>query len=256
MDKKNIVAYFDRIGLVYKDDYKCDGELLSALQYAHVTSVPYETTDIVDGKSLSLEEDDLFRKVVTEHRGGYCFELNGIFGFLLRSLGYQVDEYMARFLRGESEPPKPRHRVLIVTAGDKKYLCDVGVGSKAPRYPLLLEQGIVQEQCGESYRIESDDFLGTVVMEKTGDGWTRYFSFNDNKQLNKDYYTPSFYCEKHPDSPFLCNMLSLKTDSGRYTVDKDTFRVWEGEEIVAEMKVTGFELEQICLEYFGMTLHR
>lgn len=256
MNAEKVSAYFRRIGLVYNPAEKADIDLLKKLHYAHVVSVPYETTDIVDGISLSLEDDELYEKIVTERRGGYCFELNGIFAWLLRELGYNVDEYFARFLRGEPEPPKPRHRVLAVTINGSKYLCDVGVGSKAPRFPLVMKENIEQEQCGEVYKFIKDDFLGWIIMEKTGNEWTPYFSFTENRQLKKDFYTPSFYCEKHPDSPFLYNMISLKTETGRYTVDKNEFRIWENNAVTDSRTVSDEELEKICVEYFGMTLHR
>lgn len=256
MDKTRVSAYFKRIGLEFDENEPRDARLLKKLQYAHVTTVPYENTEIVDGHPLSLETDDLFRKVVTEHRGGYCFELNGIFGWLLRELGYEITEHFGRFLRGEDEPPKPRHRVLVAHLDDEKYICDVGVGSKAPRYPLLMTPGVEQEQFGETYFIRNDDFLGTVVMEKNGEKAEPFFSFNDNRQLNKDFYTPSFYCEKHPDSIFLVNMFSIKTADGRYTVDKDIFKVWKNGTVVEERQLSPEELEKVCVEYFGMPLHR
>lgn len=256
MNTEKVSAYFRRIGLEYDPGETVDEKLLAKLHHAHIVSVPYETTDIVDGIPLSLEEDDLFQKVVSEKRGGYCFELNGIFAWLLRELGYSVDEYFARFLRGEPEPPKPRHRVLSVTAGGERYLCDVGVGAKAPRLPLVMKEDIEQEQFGEVYKFIKDDFLGWVIMEKVNGEWKPYFSFTENRQLLKDFYTPSFYCEKHPDSPFLYNMLSLKTDTGRYTVDKNEFKVWKDNMVTECRIVTDEELEKICVEYFGMTLHR
>ena len=57
------------------------------------------------GIPLSLKTEDMFNKIVSRKRGGYCFELNGLFSWLLRSLGFEVQEYMAKFLRGEKEIP-------------------------------------------------------------------------------------------------------------------------------------------------------
>lgn len=256
MKKEDIKEYFRRIKLEYNENEPCDSVLLGKLQYAHITSVPYETTEIVDRHPLSLDVDDLFRKIVTEGRGGYCFELNGLFGELLRSLGYEVSEYAARFLRGEPEPPKPRHRVLVAQVDGKRWLCDVGVGCKAPRYPVLIEIGTEQEICGEWYKMETDEFLGNVLMEMKDGKWQPYFSFNDCRQMAKDFTTLSFYCENHPDSPFLVNMLSLKTEKGRYTIDKNEFRIWENDTVIFEKSADEAGLEKICLEYFGMTLHR
>lgn len=252
MTREEIELYFERIGLKYDENEPLGIAQLRRLQFAHVTNVPYETTEIVDGHPLSLEESDLFRKIVTEKRGGYCFELNGLFGCLLRSLGYEVDEYMARFLRGEKEIPKPRHRVLDVKADGKRMLCDVGIGSEAPYYPLEITEGVEQD----GYRFVRDGFLGLVLEEKVDGEWSRYFSFTENKQINKDFLTPSFYCEKHPSSPFLRNMISLKTPDGRMTIDYNTFRIIKNGKIIDEKVLTDTELESVCTKYFGMNIHR
>ena len=73
MDK--VKAYFDRIGLEMPEHIVCDGALLKKIQYAHCTTIPYENLDIIRNIPLSLEEDDLFEKIVVNHRGGYCLSL-------------------------------------------------------------------------------------------------------------------------------------------------------------------------------------
>lgn len=254
--QEKVKLYFERIGLTYTEGLQPNGALLKELQFAHVTHVPYETTEIVDRHPLSLEEDDLFQKVVVERRGGYCFELNGLFAWLLRSLGYRVNEYFGRFLKGEPEPPKPRHRVLEVTAPEGKYLCDVGVGCRAPREPLLITEGVEQPQYGECYKFGRDDFLGWILYEQENGVWSPLFCFNESRMLAKDFYTPSFYCENHPDSPFLRNMLSLKTAEGRVTLDNNTFRIWKNGVVVEECEMSDDALEATVQQYFGMSLHR
>ena len=102
---------------------------------------PYENLDIIRGIPLSLDVDDLYKKVVEEGKGGFCFELNGLFAWLLRELGYGVTEYAARYLRGEKEIPMRRHRVMKVVALDGVWCCDVGIGEVCPRYPVRLIEG-------------------------------------------------------------------------------------------------------------------
>ena len=116
------------------------------------------------------QEDDLFEKIVTRNRGGFCFELNGSFGWLLRELGYEVTDYFARYLRGESSIPMRWHRVLKVLATDGVYLADVGIGEICPREPLKLEEGMVQEQLGESYRLEKEDIQSARVSFEGKEG--------------------------------------------------------------------------------------
>ena len=40
----------------------------------------------------------MFAKIIMKNRGGICFELNGLYNWLLESLGYKVTSYAARFI--------------------------------------------------------------------------------------------------------------------------------------------------------------
>lgn len=248
---KNVKDYLQRIGLQLPEQVVPDSQLLRQLQYAHCTTVPYENLDILRGVPLSLEIDDLYEKVVTHRRGGYCFELNGLFGWLLRELGYQVTDYAARYLRGETSLPMRRHRVLVVEATDGTWLCDVGIGQACPKEPVKLEQGLVQEQFGETYRFDRDEFLGWVLMDVHNGQWQQFYSFTEEPQLPVDYIAPSFYCEKHPDSPFTSQeMFSLKTAEGRITLDGNLFKEFKNGEVTA-LELTPEQMAQ-AYEKFGL----
>lgn len=221
----DIKAYFHRIGLELPEDLTHNSALLRQLHLAHCTTVPYENLDMIRGISTSLEEDALFHKIVEEGRGGLCFELNGSFGNLLRALGYQVTDYAARYLRGESTLPMRRHRVLKVEATDGIWLCDVGIGEVCQREPVRLEEGLVQEQFGETYKLEKEEFLGWVLWDLYKGSWRKFYSFSEEPQLEVDYIAPNFYCEQHPDSPFnKKEMFAVKTLEGRKTLDGNLYK--------------------------------
>lgn len=177
METVKVKKYLERIGMELPENVVPDSAFLRELQFAHCTHIPYENLDIIRGIPLSLDEDDLFRKVVEERKGGFCFELNGLFAWLLRQLGYKVTEYAARYLRGESGIPMRRHRVLKVEAEDGVWCCDVGIGEVCPRYPVRLAEGVEQPQLGECYRFDRDDFLGWVLMDLHKGEWRRFYLY-------------------------------------------------------------------------------
>ena len=241
----NVKAYFDRIGLEMPEDLTPTSELLRKLQFAHCTAVPYENLDMMRRIPTSLEPEALYEKIVTNRRGGLCFELNGAFGMLLRELGYGVTDLAARYLRGETDIPMRRHRVLKVQAVDGLWLCDVGIGEICPREPVRLLEGVAQEQFGEKYRLEKDTFLGWVLNDFHKDTWRRFYSFTEEPQLPVDYIAPNFYCELHPDSPFNKDeMFSLKTVQGRITLDGHTFKEFR-DGTVTVTEVTPEELPEV-----------
>ena len=231
----DVKAYFHRIGLELPEDLTPNSALLRQLHLAHCTTVPYENLDMIRGIPTSLEEDALFHKIVEEGRGGLCFELNGSFGNLLRALGYQVTDFAARYLRGESTPPMRRHRVLKVEATDGTWLCDVGIGEVCQREPVRLEEGLVQEQFGETYKLEKEEFLGWVLWDLYKGSWRKFYSFTEEPQLEVDYIAPNFYCEQHPDSPFnKKEMFAVKTLEGRKTLDGNLYKEFCNGEVTAK----------------------
>ena len=215
--KQKIKKYLDRIG--FSDEPKLDYTTLCQIQEKHLKTVPYENLDIMRNIPLSLEPEDIYEKIVVRGRGGYCFELNGLYTWLLRGLGFEVTEFMARFLRDEKEIPMRRHRVLKVICEGKAYLCDVGVGQVIPRRPIELITDRINEFGNEKYKLKKEPFFGYVLYEQKSDSWRRVYSFTEEEQLNIDYVMPSFYCEAHPESYFrTMDMVHIFTDNGRKSI--------------------------------------
>lgn len=247
-------AYFRRIGLAEDTRVEKTRAFLSKVQYHHVISVPYENLDILNGVPISLEAQDLYDKIVMRNRGGYCFEVNALLKAFLVELGFKVNSYFARYLRGEQDIPVRRHHVLAVETDEGTFVCDVGIGQTAPRFPLLLEEGLVQEQGSEVYRFERDSQLGWVLWEKRNDQWSKYFSFTDDVALDIDFIQPSFYCQMHPQSPFnKTNIVAIKTPNGRKSIDGRDFKIFENGELISkEENCTDARLYKILKEHFGI----
>lgn len=252
LNSEQLSRTFERIGLCYSPDLPRDYDTLSAIQYGFQKNVPYENLDILKKIPLSLDYDRLYEKIVVNKRGGYCFEINGFLGEVYRSLGFEVTEYMARYLRGESDIPMRRHRVLGVTTDDgKKYICDAGIGQSAFRLPLLMEENSISRQYGEEYLVTREPFFGWMISDFHKGNRRCFYAFTEEEQLNHDFVMPSFWCENSPDSPFTsAEMFSIKTDSGRITLDGNVFRIFDGDN-VSERTLTEDEV-RVAYEKFGL----
>ena len=250
----NTEKYLERIGLDCAPTHTLD--FLSRLQLAHVTTVPYENLDIINGIPLELSPDALYNKVVERRRGGYCFELNALFANLLRSLGFSVRDYLGRYLKGEEGIPLRRHRIIGVILDGIEYILDVGLGQSGPRMPLRLEEGVLQEQLGESYRFERDKELGWILTQLSHGEWIRLYSFTEEHQYEVDFIEPSFYCERHPSSPFNKKaIVALKTLDGRKTLNDRDFKIFSASELIhTEEAVTDARLAEILANEFGIIL--
>lgn len=251
----NTAEFLRRIGLEATEvEHSLD--FLGKVQTACVLTIPYENLDILENIPISLNSDDIFKKIVTKHRGGYCFELNALLHNMLCEMGFKVRSCFARFLRGENNIPFRRHRIVIAECADKDYLLDIGVGQIAPRLPLELCDGLVQVQGDEAYRFEKDNELGWVLCELYKGEWRRYISFTDEVQYDVDFVPTSFWCEKHPDSPFnKAPMLAIKTESGRKTVDGRAFKIFENDKLVSiSESLDDKSLCKIYSEHFGICI--
>ena len=177
---------------------------LTKLQDAHLKYIPYENFDSLNGKITSLKRQDMFNKVIMHNRGGICFELNGLYNWLLESLGFEVTSYAARFIDKMETYQLRRHRVMCVALGEKRYLTDVGVNSESPRVPLEITEGLIQSDGISQYKFTRSEFWGWLLWQKEcGKIWKRLFGFTEEPQIDKDFITASFWCDAHPDSPFI-----------------------------------------------------
>lgn len=252
--KPEVRNYLERIG--FSGPLDGSAETLAALQHSHLHTVPYENLDILRGRPISLEWADLYDKIVVRRRGGYCFELNALFGWLLRELGYAVTDYFARFWRDEpNPPPKRRHQVLKVEAEGAAYLCDVGVGGIVPREPIRLVERGEHRQGAECYRLERDPDFGWLLCELKRGEWNRIYSFTEEPQLPKDYWMASYWCEHSPDSIFLKGtMAAIRTKEGRNTIAGEEFRIFTAEGVNSFVPQTKEAYEEALRTYFGIVL--
>ncbi len=123
----NVDAYLERIG--YHGPRQPTLETLSALHRAHMLAVPFENLDIHLGRPLVLDRDANFEKIVVRRWGGWCYELNGLFGLLLERLGFEVTLLGARVV-GERVGRELGHLMLRVDL-ERSWLADVGFGESS-----------------------------------------------------------------------------------------------------------------------------
>ena len=248
--------FLQRIGIDPLTNIEKTVDFLGKIQTNCVLHIAYENLDILENKPLNLAPEALYEKIVLRGRGGYCFELNGLLTYMLREMGFSVSERFARYLRDEKSVPMRRHRITVVHMKDADYLCDIGVGQIAPRLPLKIEENIIQVQNGETYRFTKDSRHGWILWDLHHGTWREYICFTDEAVFDVDFVQPSFFCEKHPDSPFNKEyMLAIKTESGRRSIDGRTYKVFKGETLThIEENLSDARLKSLFENEFHLSL--
>ncbi len=223
----NILAYLDRIGCAGPVALTAEG--LQTLTQAHLRTVPFENLALTDeGAEPSLEGEDLFRKVVEQKRGGYCFELNKLFYLLLKELGFDCRSVAARVINNRPEPCPISHRAIVVTVNGKRYFCDVGFGGAGPKGILPLDEGAEQTVAGEQFHLSFEDGEIAVCRYEDGALW-RVMKFRDEPWLDVDFATLNRYYATYRNSPFLLKrILYLTTQDGWKSLIHHTFTRYAG----------------------------
>ena len=251
--EKQLSQYFERIG--YTGEREASLETLRKIQSLHLYSIPYETLDQMNGVPLSLEPGAIFDKIISRHRGGYCFETQGLLYYVLKALGYEVVQYAGRFMNEPGVIQMRRHRILVATLGEKRYVCDVGMRSETSRFPLELCEGLIQSDGVGEYRFRKDDFYGHVIMQRLpGKEWKDLYGFTEEVQIDDDFVMPSFYCEKHPDSPFNKVMkIAIYTPDSNLNIVDNEYKVYKMGKCVEERILhSRKEATDMLLEKFGI----
>jgi len=232
---------------------KADKESLDKLIYSHQCHIPFENLDVYRfHKPISLSIPYLFHKIVEQKRGGYCFELNGLFTQLLKDLGYHAYSCMCRIVRGKDFTPPVLHRGIIVTLDEKSYYCDVGYGGPMPAGAVCVEDGSHTTLHGETFHISQFYDGWWTLSRTTSEGvFEDILQFYLMPQEAVDFLTLSYYCSTNPDSVFTQkNFFNLRTYTGSINiVDHQFTRVENGKK---ENKIleTQEELDQIVHQEF------
>jgi N-hydroxyarylamine O-acetyltransferase len=212
----NVAAYLDRIGI--RRPVGSDAASLRHLHVAHLLSVPFENLSIHWGEPIVLDEEALFEKIVVRRRGGFCYELNGLFAALLRELGFDVDLLAAEVARkdGGYGPPFDHMALRVALAGS--WLVDVGFGDSF-RQPLRLDASGEQVEGVDAFRIDAVGERRVLSRRGGGDVWAPQYRFGLEPHDLAEYEPMCRYHQTSPDSHFTQNRVcSLATPSGRVTL--------------------------------------
>lgn len=212
----DLSAYLNRIG--YQGPADPTLQTLRALHLAHLYTVPFENLDIHLGRPIVLDESLLFDKIVGRNRGGFCYELNGLFCALLRGLGFRVTMLSAGVARASGGfGPEYDHLALRVDLDDP-WLADVGFG-EGFREPVRLNDPADQVQGDCAYRIAAEGDHRILLRRDPGGDWNAQYRFLLEEHALGDFAERCRYHQTSPESSFTRERLcTLATPEGRITI--------------------------------------
>jgi N-hydroxyarylamine O-acetyltransferase len=212
-------AYLARIRITGRPD-------IAMVHRGHVTTIPFENLDPRRGIAVSIEPDDLERKLVAERRGGYCFEQNLLLKAAVEALGAEVELFLARVRVGGAPGPRPRtHLVLGVHADGARWHADVGFGHGTLLEPIPFGPGGEHEQSGWRYRVvEEGPELVLQSVAESGE-WVDLYGFVPEPVPLIDVMTSNWFTCTYPRSPFVTGLIVA---AHRHDGTRESLSDWSG----------------------------
>jgi N-hydroxyarylamine O-acetyltransferase len=244
-------AYLERIGLAGTPE-------LAAVHRAHVTTIPFENLDPHAGRPVSLDPQEIERKLMHERRGGYCFEQNLLLKTALEALGAEVAPMLARVRAGA--PPgtvRPRsHLVLRVRAEGESWHADAGFGLGTLLEPLPFGVGAEHEQSGWRFRVVEEG-RELVLQTMSGGEWFDLYAFAPLAVPMVDLDTSNWFTCAHPHSPFVTGLIvSTQRADGTRVSMSDWGELALTERTPSQTTVTPLardEIPRVLEERFGLS---
>ncbi len=202
----NVQAYLDRIG--YRGAVRPDLSVLVALQESHVCAVPFENLDVQLGRPVTTAAEDAYEKIVGDDRGGWCYEQNGLFGWALEQIGFDVTRVAAAVMRQDrGDASLANHLCLLVTTPESSatYLVDVGFGGSLLEPIQLMEDEYAQAPFCLGLKKIDDGYWR--FWEDIGDGKFSY-DFLDVPANEAALQAKCATLQSDPSSIFVMNLVA------------------------------------------------
>lgn len=227
---------------------------LRKLHRQHLLSIPFENLSILAQQHISLDSLDLVEKILTQGRGGFCFELNGLFFKLLEELGYTVRMVSARVLNSKGAfGPEYDHMAIIVSL-DEDWLVDVGFGKNfLEPVAILSDKEYFDEEGFFKVERHGPDMLA-LMRSSDGERYSSDYIFTIRKSNIEDFIEMCKYHQSSPDSPNTQKLLcTMAVPGGRKTISGSSFFVRDGGSSSEILLADNAEVQSVLREHFGVS---
>ncbi|MBN3786636.1 arylamine N-acetyltransferase [Burkholderia sp. Ac-20353] len=225
MDAENFTLqhYFDRIG--FEQPAAADIATVAEMMRRQLFTVPFENLDVQEKRGVSLVPEEIVEKILHRKRGGYCYEVNGIFAMALQALGVSYQFVAARPMFYPVKRPKT-HMALVLNMNGERWLCDLGFGSYGIRAPMRLDEiDIEVKQDADTFMLSMTSDREYLLKALVDGQWANQYAFDLSPQEWIDFAPANYLNSTHPDAVFVQKMLVvLHNEAGRKILFGDTLK--------------------------------
>jgi len=245
----NIDAYLRRIE--YDGPRAASVETLRGLHRQHLFTVPFENLDIPLGTPIRLDLRQIYDKIVTRRRGGFCYELNGLFGELLTAMGFSVQMLAGRVRREDGGFGPEFDHMLLKVELEEPWLVDVGFGDSFVD-PIVFHAGGADQVSGHRYVVSAIGEEWQLLREGEK-GQVPLYAFRDVPYKLNDYHEMCTFHQVSPESHFTKSWIcSRATPEGRITLANMRLIVTRGGSREEMQLSTPGDLRRCLREFLGV----
>ena len=246
----SLEQYCVRIG--YADYLKADETTLRLFMRHQLLSVPFENLDVQAGKVVSMVPEDIVEKILNRNRGGYSYEVNGIFAMALNALGIEYQFVAARPMVYPAMLPKT-HMAIIANVGGKRWLCDLGFDNYGIREPIELSQldkEITQDHdCFMLSKLNSGEYL---LRARVDGAWADQYAFDLTPWQWIDFAPVNYMNSTHPEAIFVQKLLVIiQNISGRTILFGQNLKTIQGGK-TAKIDLEKNQIAGVLKTYFDL----
>jgi N-hydroxyarylamine O-acetyltransferase len=249
----SLKSYFNRIGFRY--NAKADIATVTEMMRCQLFTVPFENLDVQAGKIVSLVPEDIVEKVLYRNRGGYCYEVNGLFAMALQALGIAYQFVIARPMIYPVKKPKT-HMAIVLKLDGQEWLCDLGFGSYGIRAPMRLNLIDVEvKQDVDSFLLSKENGREYVLKALVDGEWASQYAFDLSPQEWIDFIPANYLNSTHPDAIFVQKLLVVLHDqAGRKILFGDMLKTVQNGR-VEKQTIASEDRISILSKTFGLILN-
>jgi len=247
----DIQAHLDRIQ--YPGDLSPSLSVLTDLHRHSCFHIPFENFDVHLKGQINLDKKAIFNKIITNRRGGYCYELNGLFYDLLNHIGFQTTYLVARPMLGYTQRRPKTHMLLLVELDNEHYLCDLGFTGMSVLEPLKLQLETPVSQYHQQFKLIQDDHQDYQLQTLCHGNWVSLFSFDLQAQQYEDFELANFFNSRSENSICVKSPIaSIYTENGRIRLIDDSIKIRTEVNDIIDIQ-TPQQTTDVLQQYFNLS---
>lgn len=249
----SLTNYLQRIA--FEGQASANLQSITQMMQQQLRCVPFENLEVQARQLISLVPEKIVEKIIHQRRGGYCYEINGLFSMALAALGVPFIWVAARPMFYPVRRPKT-HMAIVAEIEGRSWLIDLGFGSYGINAPLPLDAlNLETEQGFDRFMLSKTSDANYLLQSWVDGAWANQYSFDLQPQEWVDFEPANHLNATHPDAVFVKALLVIKHhEHGRHILFGNSLKtISQGQ--VTKRLLQPDEIKGVLADLFGLSQH-